>query len=299
MTAKGKITHILIVGAGPSGMLLAIMLAKAGIKTTVVEAAHTINDNPRAAHYAPSVVYDFDRAGVLEEVCSQGFHPDVMCWRWPNGEFIAGISPGAPGVVEHPMVVLPLDRLLKLFYEHLLKVPGAEVLLGHEVVGIEQDEREAMVTVRTEEEEKVLTADYVVGADGASSKVRRCLLGDEFPGETLPEQIIATNIYYDFRGKHGYWDSNFIIHESDWYMAARITNDGLWRVTYGDVPGLSKEEYLERQPMRFEKLLPALKPGAYKLTNASPYKLQQRCADTFRKRRCVLVADAAHLCNPL
>lgn len=81
-------------------------------------------------------------------------------------------------------------------------------------------------------------------------------------------------------------------------MAARITDDGCWRVTYGDIAGLTKEEYLERQPMRFEKLLPALKPGTYKLTNASPYKLQQRCAPTFRVGRFVLVADAAHLCNP-
>lgn len=81
-------------------------------------------------------------------------------------------------------------------------------------------------------------------------------------------------------------------------MAARITDDGLWRVTYGDIAGLSKEEYLERQPMRFEKLLPALKPGTYKLTNASPYKLQQRCAPSFRQGRFILVADAAHLCNP-
>lgn len=81
-------------------------------------------------------------------------------------------------------------------------------------------------------------------------------------------------------------------------MAARITDDGCWRVTYGDVAGLTREEYLERQPMRFEQLLPALKPGTYNLTNASPYKLQQRCAPTFRVGRFVLVADAAHLCNP-
>jgi len=50
--------------------------------------------------------------------------------------------------------------------------------------------------------------------------------------------------------------------------------------------------------MRFEKLLPALKPGTYKLTNASPYKLQQTCEPKFRVGRFVLVADAAHFCNP-
>jgi hypothetical protein len=82
-------------------------------------------------------------------------------------------------------------------------------------------------------------------------------------------------------------------------MAAKITNDGLWRVTYGDDVGLSKEEIIKRQPARYEKILPGNpKPGDYKLISMSPYKLQQRCAPSFRKGKVVLVADAAHLCNP-
>jgi hypothetical protein len=74
-------------------------------------------------------------------------------------------------------------------------------------------------------------------------------------------------------------------------MAAKITNDGLWRVTYGDDAGLSREELIKRQPARYEKILPG---------NPKPdeYKLQQRCAPSFRVGKIVLVADAAHLCNP-
>jgi hypothetical protein len=83
-------------------------------------------------------------------------------------------------------------------------------------------------------------------------------------------------------------------------MAAKITKDGLWRVTYGDSEGLSKEELVKRQPLRYEQILPGSpKPGDYKLLSMSPYKLQQRCAKTFRVGKVVLVADAAHLCNPL
>ena len=191
---QGLIKNVIVVGAGPSGMLLAIMLAKAGITVQVVEATKEVSDNPRAAHYAPSAVWDFDRAGVLDEVNAQGFHPDAVCWRWPDGTFISGISMGAAGKVEHPMVVLPLDRLIKLFYEHLIKLPGAEVLLGHRVLSIDQDDNEARIVVATDAGEKTLTADYIVGADGASSKIRRCLFGSEYPGETLKEQIIATNV---------------------------------------------------------------------------------------------------------
>lgn len=83
-------------------------------------------------------------------------------------------------------------------------------------------------------------------------------------------------------------------------MAAKIGTDGLHRVTYGDVVGLSREEYIARQPTRFEEILPGHpKPEEYKIVNISPYKLQQRCAPGFRVGRVLLAADAAHLCNPL
>ena len=124
--------------------------------------------------------------------------PDSVCWRWPDGEFIAGINLGAASEEDYPMVVLPLDRLIKLFYDHLVKLPNAKVFFGHRVIRIDQDDKEARTVVETDEGQKTMAADYIVGADGASSKIRRCLLGDEYPGETLPQQIIATNVSIAF-----------------------------------------------------------------------------------------------------
>ncbi|KAL5327507.1 hypothetical protein ACEPPN_005205 [Leptodophora sp. 'Broadleaf-Isolate-01'] len=263
MSNEKKIKKVIVVGAGPSGLVLAILLAKAGIEVIILDGASDLDKNPRAAHYAPSAVRELKRAGVLEEIQKQGFVPDSVCWRNPDGTLIAGIRTD----VTHPeaMVVLPLDRLVRLLYNHFLTLPGAEVKWNHKVVGIEHGEKEAKVKVESLEGEKAFAADYV---------------------------------YYDFH-KFGYWDSNFIIDPKNWFMAARITTDGLWRVTYGDTWGLSTEEYLQRQPQRFEEMLPGKpKPGDYKLVSASPYKLHQRCAESFRVGRFLLVADAAHLCNP-
>jgi 2-polyprenyl-6-methoxyphenol hydroxylase-like FAD-dependent oxidoreductase len=88
-----------------------------------------------------------------------------------------------------------LDRLVKLLEKHLSVLPNAEVKMEHKVVGIEQDEKEARVKVETPEGVKMFSADYIIGADGANSQIRRSLFGDwEFPGETLQYQIIATNV---------------------------------------------------------------------------------------------------------
>lgn len=83
-------------------------------------------------------------------------------------------------------------------------------------------------------------------------------------------------------------------------MAAKITGDGMWRVTYGDVPGLTKEQYTERLPMRFKEILPGQPgPNDFKLVNIGPYKMHQRLAQSMRVGRFLLAGDAAHLCNPL
>lgn len=82
-------------------------------------------------------------------------------------------------------------------------------------------------------------------------------------------------------------------------MAAKLTKDGLYRITYGETPGLSVEEYKKRQPWKFETILPGHpKPDEYQMINWAPYKMHQRCAPKFRVGRVLLAADAAHLCNP-
>ncbi|KAH8722795.1 hypothetical protein GQ44DRAFT_741395 [Phaeosphaeriaceae sp. PMI808] len=295
-----KINYVVVVGAGPSGLLLGVLLARnLSIKVTILDAETTVDGNPRAAHYAPSAVFDFHRAGIIDDVRKVGLVPKGVCWRLQDTTFLAGIG-REPEESEYSMVVLPLDQLGPLVIKHFESYPNTEILWGHKVVGIDQDSSGATAIVETlSGETKRITGDYLVGADGASSAVRTQLFGKEYPGETLDKQIVATNVYLPFDERYGYWDSNFIVHPTDWYMAAKITNDGLWRVTYGDDGGLSREELIKRQPARYEKILPGNpKPGDYKLVSMSPYKLQQRCAPKFRVGKIVLVADAAHLCNP-
>lgn len=95
-------------------------------------------------------------------------------------------------------------------------------------------------------------------------------------------------------------DASFIIDPEHWSMVSKIQTDGLLRITYGDIPGLTREEYIARQPMKFQKFLPGNpSPDKYKVVSISPYKVHQRCAESLRVGRFLLVADAAHLCNPL
>lgn len=80
-------------------------------------------------------------------------------------------------------------------------------------------------------------------------------------------------------------------------MVARISKDNLWRVTYGEVSGLSNEELIARLPTKFQACLPghpAPESKSYEVVNVSPYRIHQRLAERMRVGRILLAADAAH-----
>ena len=161
---------------------------------------NALDTQPRATHYASPAVQELRKAGVLEDVRERGFSPDGVCWRKIDRTWIAGINMGVIKNDPDAMVCLPLNKLGQVFVEHLAKYPSAKILWSHEVIAIEQDDKEARVTCKTPEGEKTLSADYVIGCDGANSKVRRALFGDwEFPGKTWDEQIVATNVCKRFQ----------------------------------------------------------------------------------------------------
>ncbi len=98
-------------------------------------------------------------------------------------------------------------------------------LYNHKVVEIGQDDSKAWVQVETPTGSQTHEADYIVGCDGANSKIRRCLFGESvYPGHTWEEQIVATNTYYDFE-PYGYDDSQFFITRSTgtWWLKFRLT----------------------------------------------------------------------------
>ena len=187
--------QVVIVGAGPSGLLLGLRLARENINVTLVDMGDKLDTQPRATHYAAPAVQEMRKAGIMAEVRARGFTPDGVCWRKIDRTYLAGIS--MEGVKDDPdaMACLPLNKLGQVLVEHISNYSCANILWSHEVIGIEQDDKAARVTCKTPNGEVTLEGDYVVGCDGANSKVRRSLFGDwEFPGKTWEEQIVATNV---------------------------------------------------------------------------------------------------------
>ncbi|KAF9873022.1 putative fad binding domain-containing protein [Colletotrichum karsti] len=282
--------------------MLAVLLQQQGIQVQVLEASDKLDEQPRACHYSGPAKYELQRAGVLDKICAEGFFPDGVTWRTKAGSAIVGLD--GSGELEtsiNRIVCLELGRVIQILYDTAISHGNCQVLMKHMVTSsIGQSKTCAWVDVKVPSGETVkFEADYIVGCDGANSQMRRALFGDRnFPGWTWDQQIIASNVYYPFED-FGFNDSNFIVHPTEWYMAAKISKDGMWRVTYGDISGLTKEEYAERLPMRFKQILPTgFNPEFLRVANIGPYKMHQRLAESMRIGRFLLAGDAAHLCNP-
>lgn len=291
-------TQVAIVGAGPVGLLAALGLARQGIEVTVLDAEPAVVRSPRAAVYFHTTISILKKLGLSDEAHEIGLSSGEFMMHWlETGERVSSDMRDAlePGQEFDHNLHFGQHILADLVISHLARLPGTQVLWNHRVTALTQGSDHVTLSCETPEGERALTANWVIGTDGARSTVRR-LLGLEFEGFTWPDRFVATNIDYPFR-EFGYANANMVVDPVNWCVIGRLGRENLWRLTYGEDAGLDEATILERLPERFAAILPD--PSVpYRIDNFSPYSVHQRCAPTFRVGRVLLAGDAAHACNP-
>lgn len=287
---------VIVAGGGPTGFITALGLAQAGANVLVIEAEDAVVDSPRAAVYHWSTLDGLERLGIREEAEQAGFPKRDYLWLVrKTGERIEYDLSVLDGRTAFPYNIhLGQDRLAKIACDRLASMPNAEIRFGTTLTALAQDEESVRTAVESPDGREFLEARYLVGADGAGSMVRKGL-GLTFEGMTWAERFVATNVYHDFESA-GYGLATMVIDEEWGAVIVKIARDGLWRCTYMEDASLPERTFLERVPEAYAHLLPG--DGGYTLDRAAPYRMHQRCAETFRKGRVVLVGDAAHVTNP-
>jgi 2-polyprenyl-6-methoxyphenol hydroxylase-like FAD-dependent oxidoreductase len=177
-----------------------------------------VENSPRAAVYMPVAVRELDRAGILGDCRKIGFSGTKLTWRKITGEVIASLERVPDDDEPYENLVLgqhELAEVIQTAFQQESSSDGgmlARVLFNHRAIKIEQDKEGVTVTAEVGEEkrEQKFRAQYVVGADGAKSFVRRHL-DIAFEGFTWDRQIVATNVVYPFE-KYGYTPGNNIVY---------------------------------------------------------------------------------------
>jgi 3-(3-hydroxy-phenyl)propionate hydroxylase len=290
------VDNVLVVGAGPVGLTIALGLARAGVEVTVVERGSALNTSPRAAVYQWCVLDYLAELGVLADAEERGVRGRGLGMRrFGSGQPIRRSASVLDGHVPHPYTIhLGQDKLGEIVLAHLRRYPKASVIWNTEVTGVRQDPDGVTVDTSSAGVPGELRGGWAIGADGARSAVRRSL-GVDFDGLTWPERFVATNIRYDFRA-HGFDDGNFVADPRTGAVVVVLSRDGLWRCTYQEAADLPIETIPERMAGFFAGFLPGTKD--YELVEWSPYRMHQRSASRYRVGRVLLAGDAAHATNP-
>ncbi len=296
---------VLIAGAGPVGLMLALGLARAGHPVEVFEARPDQHDQPRAATIHPSTLDMMDDYGLYAEIEPQGLvAPIVHYWDRAADALIAAFDHAVlDGETRHPWVLqCEQNKIEQSAYDLLRAFPHAAVHFATPLVGLSQGPDAVSATVAGPDgTTRTVSGRYLVGCDGGRSVVRETL-GIAFEGFTYADRAVIIGTPFDFMAAKGYALRNYFSDPDQWANLFKISwtgSPGVWRLVLPTRPEEPEEEILSQAGLqerlqRFHRL-----DGDYEITLANLYTVHQRVAADFRKGRIVLAGDAAHINSPI
>jgi len=292
--------RVLIAGAGPVGLVAAAHLARNGVPVIVFEGGPTLSEESRASTFHPPTLDMLHALGAAELLIAQGLKAPTFQYRSKKHGLLAQFDfGGIADVTEHPYrVQCEQSKLTRILYDQMRGHPNFEVHFDSPVVGVTQDASGVEITIDRDGRTERRSGRYLVGADGASSKVRRGL-GIEFEGFTWPDRLLVVTTPFDFHSViPDLSPVSYVADPERWYFLLQIP-PGVWRVMFLVNEDASDERVQTREFA--QSLMAGVVPGIsnYPIEHITLYKVHQRVAKTFRQDRVFLIGDAAHINNPL
>ena len=288
-------TDVLIVGAGPTGLTAAIMLAQSGVRVRVIERDNGPINESRAILVHGRTQEFFDKLGLIGEALEGGKAIDsvniLVGGRQQGTVPIRGKDTETP--YQFPLIFeqSKTQRLLL----HGLEREGLNVEWSTRFVSLAQDADGVSARITSGSEEKTIRARYVIGADGAGSPVRHNL-GVSFEGSTYEHAFFLADVDMD-------WERG---HEQ---IYANITKDYFIQFfpMYGEknfrVIGTLTPEKSRWKDISLTQVQDIVSESGVKATLSNPrwtaiYRIHKRHTEHFRNGRVFLAGDAAHIHSP-
>ncbi len=293
---------MVIAGAGPTGLMCALALARRGVPVVVCEAEPNLTHDLRAGSFHPPTQEMMAPYGITERMHQHGLQVRRWQIRSRRGGLVAEFDLGLlADATPYPYRLhLEQHRLTPIQLDVLRKEASAEVHFRHRITGYEQKHASVLVHFESEGIPGKLEASWLIGADGGRSTIRK-LLGVEFEGFTWPEQFLVVSTPYDL-AQHGFTMNAYVADPTEWAAVFKMPDagpPGLWRLAFPCDPGLPDDTLLDLPSVqqRLKGLVDAAQD--FEIRYQSIYRVHQRVATEWRRGRVLLAGDAAHLNNPL
>jgi 3-(3-hydroxy-phenyl)propionate hydroxylase len=291
--------HVVITGAGPVGCVSALILAKAGIHVTLLEAESDLPLDMRASTFHPPTLDMLDELGVVQEIIKQGLITPQFQYRDRQEGLIAEFDMTAISeFTKHPYRVQAEQYKLTRIISKILKdYPHVEQKYSAKATNLTQDDGSVTVHYDTPDGPQSISADYLMSCDGSRSFARKTLnIG--FPGYTYPELFMVVSTTDDITEVvPDMCPVAYITDPEEWCAVIRAPE--MWRFLIPTDPNMTEEELLDIEFLESRIQGFAPKKQKYTISHSTLYPVNQRVAETYRKGRVLLAGDAAHVNNPL
>lgn len=296
---------VVVVGAGPVGLCLALALAQQEVSVVLIEALsddNFLDQVPRAGSNHPATLEFFDSIGLYAKMEPRGLiAPKFQYWDRQDNALIAEFDHALlkddtrfPYVLQCERIKIVEDAL-RMAKAH----PLIEVRMATQFVGFQQGTDSVLARIESESGESgSIRGSYLASCEGARSIARRDL-NVEFEGFTYPERTINIEVAYDFR-KHGYTERNYISDPVEYSNLFHWKGPpDRWRIHFptnidDDENALTRPEALQKRLQRFLGI-----DREFEICGCNLYTVHQRVAKTFRRGRVLLAGDSAHVNSPI
>jgi len=288
---------VLIVGAGPTGLTLACLLAQYGVKFKIIEKNKTITERSKALGVQARTLELFEQLGITENALNLG-HPAMGLDLVVRGKLRLNIDLQTYGVgmTKYPyMLILEQRKTERLLWDKL-KAYGGEISWQHELIDIKHHPDFVTATVCHFEKIETIRAKYLVAADGARSRARS-LLQLPFEGDTYENRFMLADIALDWEFSR----EHITLCLSNKGFAGFFPMVGTQR--YRAI-GILPDKFPEDADQHFNEIAQDIQEQAgipMKISNPewiSTYKIHHRNISKFRLQRCFFAGDAAHIHSP-
>lgn len=289
--------ELVVVGAGPVGLALALDLARRGRKVLLLDEDDTVSQGSRAICWAKRTLEILDRLGFGQRLLDKGV-------TWNTGRVFFGTEEiYSFNLLPEPGHRMPAFVNLQQYYleeyavEACAAEPRLELRWKTRVAALEPRNDGALVTVESPEGSYRLHAHWLIACDGARSPIRK-MLGLPFRGQVFADRFLIADVKMraEFPAERWFWfEPPF--HDGDSALLHRQADD-VWRIDLQLGPNADPET--ERQP---ERVIPRLKAmlgpeRPFELEWVSVYTFQCRRLERFRHGRVLFAGDSAHQVSP-
>jgi 2-polyprenyl-6-methoxyphenol hydroxylase-like FAD-dependent oxidoreductase len=280
-------------------MTAAAALAHAGVPTVVIEAADEPQPDWRASTFHAATLELLDQIGITERMHAEGLVVPRYQFRDRRDGLIAEFDLTLLSEETRFPYRLQLNqqRLVRFLYDRLLADDRVDLRFGCRLTAAREVAGGVEATVDTPDGAGTLRGSYLIGADGASSAVRK-QIDVPFEGFTYPERFLIVSTPVDMREQvAGIAEVNYVADPVQWLFILHTPE--AWRVLWPVPAEVSTERATAAEEMQRQLQSVAPYPGGYPIIDHQIYSVHQRVAATFRRGRMLLIGDAAHVNSPV